>query len=128
MTDTTTSATAVATLIDDYFAMWREADPGARRTLVEKAFTPEGRHVDPLADARGYAEVNDMVTNMHAHYPGFSIDRTSGIDQHGDQLRFAWQVAAADGTLVVAGIDIGELSDDGRLTRVAGFWGDLPQI
>lgn len=127
MTDTTTPDTAVATLLDDYFAMWREADPGARRALVEKAFTPEGRHVDPLADARGYAEVNDMVTNVHAHYPGFRIDRTSGIDQHGDQLRFAWQVAAADGTLVVAGIDVAELSTDGRLARIAGFWGDLPE-
>jgi len=126
MTDTTTPDAAVATLLDDYFAMWRETDPAARAALVEKAFTPEGRHVDPVADAIGYAELNDMVSNVHANYPGFSIDRTTGIDQHGDQLRFAWTVTLADGSLLVAGTDVCELAPDGRLSRVAGFWGDLP--
>lgn len=125
MTDTTTD-TAVATLLDDYFAMWQEPDPGARVPLVERAFTPDGRHVDPLADARGYGELNDMVSGVHAQYPGFRIARTSGIDQHGDQLRFAWQVTLADGSALVAGIDVGELAPDGRLARIAGFWGDLP--
>lgn len=38
----------------------------------------------------------------------------------------AVQLAAADGTPVVAGLDVAELSDDGRFDRVAGFWGDLP--
>ena len=126
MTDTATTDTATVELLDVYFAMWREADASARTALVERAFTADGRHVDPLADAHGYTELNDMVTNVHAHYPGFSIERTSGIDQHGDQLRFAWKVDLADGTPLVAGIDIGELAPDGRLSRVAGFWGDLP--
>jgi hypothetical protein len=126
MTDTTTPDAAVATLLDDYFAMWQEADPGARGPLVEKAFTPDGRHVDPIADARGYGELNDMVSSVHAQYPGFRIERTSGVDQHGDQVRFAWQVTLVDGSTLVAGIDVGELASDGRLSRVAGFWGDLP--
>lgn len=125
MTDTAIPETTTATL-DAYFAMWREPEADARRPLVEQAFTPKGRHVDPLADAHGYDELNEMVSNVHAHYPGFSIGRTSGIDQHGDQLRFGWQVRLPDGSVLVDGIDIGELAPDGRLARVAGFWGDLP--
>ncbi len=124
MTDTTPST--VTTVLADYFAMWREPDPAARAALIEQAFSPDGRHVDPVADAIGYAELNEMVSNVHAHYPGFAIERTSGIDQHGDQLRFAWRLTAADGSPVVAGIDVGELAPDGRLARIAGFWGDLP--
>jgi hypothetical protein len=127
MTDTLTTA-ATGQLIETYFRMWSEADPEARRPLTEAAFVPDGRHVDPIADAVGHGELNDMVSNVHAHYPGFTIERTSGIDQHGDQVRFAWTVTAADGTLVVAGLDVGELAADGRLQRVAGFWGDLPAV
>ena len=126
MTDTATTDTATTELLESYFAMWREPDAAARRPLVEQAFAPDGRHVDPLADAHGYDELNDMVGNVHAHYPGFAIERTSGVDQHGDQLRFGWQVRLADGSVLVDGVDIGELAPDGRLARVAGFWGELP--
>ena len=126
MTDTTTTDAATSQLLEAYFAMWREHDATARRPLIEQAFTPEGRHVDPLADAHGYDELNEMVANVHAHYPGHTLERTSGVDQHGDQIRFAWQVRLADGSVLVDGIDVGELAPDGRLARVAGFWGDLP--
>jgi hypothetical protein len=126
MTDTATPETATADLIDTYFAMWRESDAPARAKLIERAFTPDGRHVDPSVDACGYAELNDMVSNVQTTYPGFTLERTSGIDQHGDQLRFAWKIDQADGTPLVAGIDIGELAPDGRLRRIAGFWGDIP--
>jgi hypothetical protein len=126
MTHIATTDVATSQLLESYFAMWREPDAVARRPLVEQAFAPDGRHVDPLADAHGYDELNDMVSNVHAHYPGFAIERTSGIDQHGDQLRFACQVRLADGSILVDGIDVGELAADGRLARVAGFWGDLP--
>ena len=127
MTDTATTQAATTEVLEAYFAMWHEPDADARRALVERAFTDGGRHVDPLADAIGHAELNDMVGNVHAHYPGFAIDRTSGIDQHGDQLRFGWRMTAADGTVVVEGIDVAELAGDGRLGRVTGFWGDLPE-
>jgi hypothetical protein len=127
MTDTATTDTATVDLLDVYFAMWREADESARRALIERTFTADGRHVDPIADANGYDELNAMVSNVHTTYPGFSIERTSGIDQHGDQVRFAWKVDLADGAPLVAGIDVGELTSDGRFRRVAGFWGDLPE-
>lgn len=128
MTDTDTTDRATVELLETYFDMWRATDPTARAALIERAFTPEGRHVDPLADANGHSELNDMVGGVHAQYPGFTIERTSGIDQHGDQVRFAWKVDLADGTPLVAGIDVAELAADGRLSRVAGFWGDLPEV
>jgi len=126
VTDTATTDPSTADLIDTYFAMWREPDSTARAALVEAAFTPDGRHVDPLVDANDHAELDAMVAAVHAQYPGFTIERTSGIDQHGDQLRFGWRLDLADGTTLVSGIDVGELAPDGKLGRIAGFWGDLP--
>ena len=126
MTDTTTNPTDTEQLVDTYFDMWRATDEGERAALVAEAFTPDGRHVDPMADVSGHEAMAAMLANVHAAYPGFRIERTSGIDQHGAQLRFAWQLTAADGNPVVAGLDAAELGPDGRLGRVASFWGDLP--
>jgi hypothetical protein len=47
------------------------------------------------------------------------------IDSHHDQLRFAWQVVGPDGSVPVAGIDVGVLAPDGRLERITGFFGEL---
>jgi hypothetical protein len=125
VTDTDTTAPATEALLDIYFDMWRTTDPSERTALVARAFTEDGRHVDPAADANGHAELAEMIGAVHAQFPGFEIERTSGIDQHGDQLRFAWSVTGADGSPIVSGIDVAELAPDGRLQRVAGFWGEL---
>jgi len=127
VTDTDTTAPDTAALVDTYFEMWRTTDPAERATLVAQAFTEDGRHVDQHADATGHAELVEMIAGVHAGFPGFRMARTSGIDRFGGQLRFAWELNAADGTPIVAGLDVAELGGDGRLHRVTGFWGDLPE-
>ncbi len=122
-TTDTAPVDTTAALVDTYFEMWRAEDPTARRALVARVFADDGRHVDPLADARGHDEVDALVAGVHATYPGFAIERTSGIDQHGDQLRFGWRLDLADGTTLVDGLDVAELASDGRLARVAGLLG-----
>ena len=107
--------------------MWLETDPAARAEPVAKVFTEDGRHVDPNADARGHDGLADMITAVHAQFPGFQMRFPGGIDAHNDQLRFAWELLGADGSPIVAGIDVGEVAEDGRLRRITGFWGDLPE-
>ncbi len=122
MTDTTTTPAVLA----EYLDMWLEPDEGARAARIARVFTEDGRHVDPNADARGHDGLAAMLTAVHAQFPGFGMRQTSGVDLHNDQLRFGWELVAADGTPVVAGIDVGELAEDGRLRRITGFWGELP--
>jgi hypothetical protein len=80
-----------------------------------------------LLEAEGHAALSDMVAGVHAQYPGHRFRRVSGIDTHHDQLRFAWELAAPDGAVTVAGIDVGALVSDGRLQRITGFFGELPE-
>jgi hypothetical protein len=127
MTDTTTTPDT-ATLVETYFAMWRTTDPAERAERVATTFTPDGRHVDQHADATGHAELTEMIAGVHAGFPGFQMARSSGIDRFGDQLRFTWTLDGADGTPIVAGLDVAEVAPDGRLQRVTGFWGDLPAV
>jgi hypothetical protein len=126
MTDTTTTP-ETATLVDTYFEMWQTTDVDQRADLVAKTFSDDGRHVDQHADASGHAGLAEMIAGVHDGFPGFQMARTSGIDRFGDQLRFTWELNGADGTLIVAGLDIAEVAPDGRLERVTGFWGDLPE-
>ena len=39
--------------------------------------------------------------------------------------RYGWELVGPDGTVAVDGTDIVEIDDDGRLTRIVGFFGPL---
>jgi hypothetical protein len=116
----------VTTTVDTYLAMWNETDPGRRAEHIRRAWTEDGRYVDPLLEAEGHAALGDMVAGVHEQFPAHRFRRTSGIDTHHDQVRFGWELAAPDGAVAVAGVDLGSLSDDGRFRAIAGFFGELP--
>ena len=122
--ETTTDTTEV---VDAYLAMWNEDDADARAALIERAWTPEARYLDPLLEADGYDGLTAMVEGVHGHYPGHRFVRTSGVDVHHDLARFGWELVAPDGSVTVAGLDVAELADDGRLRRITGFFGPLPE-
>jgi hypothetical protein len=69
-----------------------------------------------------------MVATAQARFPGHRFRRVSGIDDQHGELRFAWELAAPDGSIVVAGTDVGGLAPDGPLQRVTGFFGELPPV
>jgi hypothetical protein len=125
MTDVMTKdATAV---VDAYFAMWNEEDTTKRAQFIKDAWTESGRYMDPARDYAGHQALNEMVSVARPNFPGHTINRTSGIDAHHNQLRFSWSVVGPDGSVPVAGVDFGILAPDGRLERITGFFGDLPK-
>jgi hypothetical protein len=125
MTGTTTDTTTVA---DTYLSMWNEPDADRRAELIRTAWADGGRYVDPLQEATGHGELSAMVDAIQAQFPGQRFTRTTAVDAHHDQLRFGWQLAAPDGTVTVAGSDVGTLAADGRLASITGFFGDLPAL
>ena len=116
----------ITKIVDAYLAMWNETDPARRAEHIDRAWARDGRYVDPKLEAEGRAALSDMVAAVHAGFPGHRFRRVSGIDNHHDELRFAWELVAPDGSIAVAGIDVGGLAPDGRLQRVTGFFGELP--
>lgn len=125
-TTTATGATTTATeIVDAYLAAWNEEDAGARAALVATAWTEEGRYVDPMFESTGHAGFSDLAAGVHTGYPGARFRRTTAVDAHHDEVRFGWELVAADGSTVVAGIDVGRIAADGRLASITGFFGDL---
>jgi hypothetical protein len=117
---------AAADVISDYLHAWNEADPAKRKVLLERCWADDGRYVDPPTDGTGREALDAIIAGLHAQQPGARIEPTSGIDQHHDQVRFAWAFVGADGKTAIEGIDVGELAPDGRLARIVGFWGAPP--
>ena len=130
-TDTTTATDADAgadhtATVDAYFAMLNETDPDRRAALARQAWTEDGAYVDPLLEAHGHDGLVEMAGGVHAQFPGQRFVRTSGIDAHHGIVRFGWELGDGEGTVTVAGIDVGVIAPDGRLNRIAGFFGPLP--
>jgi hypothetical protein len=130
MSDTTTTTTDPTTdhtaTVDAYFAMLNETDPDRRRALTDRAWTEDAAYYDPLMEAQGHEALSDMVGAVHAQFPGQRFVRTSGIDAHHGLVRFGWELGDGEGTVTIAGIDVGIVAPDGRLSRIAGFFGPLP--
>ena len=117
----------VIATVDTYFEMWNETDPQRRTEHIERVWSRDGRYADPLLEAEGHAALSAMVAGVHQKFPGHRFRRVSGVDAHHDQVRFAWELAAPNGAIVVAGIDVGMLGPDGRLRQITGFFGELPE-
>ena len=130
MTDTTTAGPAAAvTTVDTYLAMWNEEDPGvpggARRRGLgfgRQLRRPVARSPRPPGAGRdGGRRAPPPVPR-----PPLQPPERRGRPPRRVALRLAAH-CAPDGSVTVAGIDVGRTDADGRLpTRITGFFGDLP--
>jgi hypothetical protein len=126
MTDTTTDPTTYVPVIDRYFAALNETDADRRRALTEQAWADDGGYFDPLQQAMGHDELVSVPVLAHEQFPGQRFVRTSGIDAHRGLVRFEWALVDEAGSATLTGLDIGIVADDGRLSRIAGFFGPAP--
>jgi len=114
------------TTIDTYLSALNETDSARRAGLIELVWANNGQLIDPPLTGEGHAGIGNMAVAMQTQFPGHRFRRVSGVDAHHGCLRFAWELVAPDGSVVVSGLDVGELATDGRLQRVTGFFGELP--
>jgi hypothetical protein len=116
----------LTTTVDTYLSAYGEPDAERRAELIRQVWATEGRLVDPPLAAEGYEDIGGMAAALQQQFKDHRFRRVSGIDQHHGQFRFAWELVGPDGAVAVSGLDVGELSGDGRLLRITGFFGDLP--
>jgi hypothetical protein len=113
-------------VLADYFAAWNEADPDARRDLLERSIGEEAELVDPAGRWRGVAGLSERIANYHAASPGNAVLPASGVDAHNGIERYAWKIVDPSGSELLAGIDVAERDATGRLQRIFMFHGLTP--
>jgi hypothetical protein len=122
------SAAAMDEMVRMYCEAWGEPDVAKRRQLLERIWAEDGTYTDPVSHVAGREA---LVTRISAHlqkYPGSRIVPSTHVDVHHGRLRFAWQFVLADGKVQVEGIDYGELTSDGRIGKIVGFFGSLKSL
>lgn len=112
-------------VIDTYCAAWSDPDPARRREILGRVWADGATYTDPTVHASGLDELLAHVGTVVAARPGARVVRTSRVDAHHDLARFAWHVVLADGATLPEGLDLAELTPDGRIRRVVGFFGSL---
>lgn len=120
------TATDLTTTVDTYLAAYGETDAERRAELIAAVWDEAGRLVDPPFEGTGHAGISGLAETAHGAFPGHRFRRVTGIDAHHEFIRFGWELVAPDGTVSAAGTDFGEITADGRLRRIVGFFGDLP--
>jgi hypothetical protein len=114
--------TELTEVIDSYIAMWNEADPERRRSLIARVWTEGARYVDPALEGEGHSGINSMVEAVQQRFPGHRFRRTSAVDAHHDRVRFTWELAPERGAPVVKGTDFGVVDGGNRLQSITGFF------
>ena len=125
---TATGTTDTATLVDTHLAAYCEPDAARRAELVADVWAPDGELLDPPLMASGRDELMAITDVVLTHYPDHRFRRTSGCDEHHGFVRYEWELVAPDGTVAVGGTDVVQLSADGRLARIVGFFGPVPPL
>ena len=86
-----------------------------------------GVYVDPKVSLAGRDVLSRHIATVQAARPGARLEFMSGIDVHHNVVRFLWRLVRADGSTGDISIDFGEVGQDGRLTKIVGFFGEAPK-
>jgi len=119
---------AITAIVTQYMAAWNEPDDTARRTLLAQCWSNSGVYLDPNVSLAGRDALAAKIGEVLAGRPGARLEFMSGIDVHHNVVRFLWRLVRADGTCGDISIDFGEVGPDGRLVKIAGFFGAPPPL
>lgn len=122
----TDDITHITHVIDTHLAAYCEPDAIRRAALVADVWSPDGTLIDPPFEGTGQDAIAGLTDTVLSHFPGHTFRRTTAVDTHHAVARYGWELVDADGAVAVQGLDVADLTTDGRrLARVVGFFGAL---
>jgi hypothetical protein len=112
-------------LIDIYCAAWSEPNSIEREHILKTVWAENATYTDPRTHVGGLKELVEHIGRGLAGRPDAKVVRTTVVDSHHGLVRFGWRVVQADGTMLPEGLDFAEISSEGKLLRITGFFGPL---
>jgi hypothetical protein len=82
---------------------------------------------DPIHFHIGYDGLEANVKALRAEHPDAHLAPSSTIDQHHNRLRYNWEFRKGE-RLVLVGLDIVTMADNGLVQRIDGFFGPLAAL
>jgi uncharacterized protein YndB with AHSA1/START domain len=115
-----------ARLIDRWFAVWSEADAGARESELPQIASSDIRVRDRFSALDGIDDLASHITASLRFMPGIRIQRTGDVRQCQGMAVSDWVVRTEAGEERATGLSVFELGADGRIRSVTGFWSRHP--
>ena len=119
--------TKIPAALDHMLAAWNERDLEKIRGHLDKALAADVIFADPDNFTRGIDEFEKMVRVFRERLPEGRAERTSGFNLQNRRYRYEWLVSSGE-TLLIPGMDVAELDENGRVIRVDGFFGPVPPL
>lgn len=105
-----------------YQSAWSDVGDAERKRLLQASVSENCIYADPITDERhGHAELIEKIRNSQASYPGVSF-RNDQLTDYGDQGLSEWTMYGANGAELLRGASYARFGEDGRLTRMSGFF------
>ena len=105
-----------------YGAAWLEPDGERRMQLLRQAWRRDAVYCDPVDRVAGRQALAQHIAATQAALAGGRVEVTTAPVRHHDAAFFRWSMADAAGTTVLTGFDVVQLADDGRISRLTGFF------
>jgi len=112
----------LAVTVDRWFALWSQADDGARAAELAAIAAPAVSFHDRFSAISGAAALSAHIAAARRHMPGAVIAR-DGAPRHCQGTAVVdWVMRGPDGADRARGCNVFELAGDGAITRVVGLW------
>ena len=115
-----------ATVVDDWFRLWAEPDPGRRRDGLARVVTNDVRFRDRVGATDGIDDLVAHITAAQHFMPGMRLERRGEIRHCQGTVLANWVSLAIDERFAGDGTNVFTMGPDGRIEEVVGFWSRPP--
>lgn len=110
-----------------YWTMWNEPDLELVRTHLDRAVSSSFVFSDPRHHHVGRDALEANVRSLRSAKPHYRFVIATELDEQHGCYRYRWHMTAR-GRVLLVGLDIALLDDDGLLERVDGFFGPMSPV
>ncbi len=107
-----------------YWTMWNEPDLDRVRSHLDLAVSETFVFSDPRHHHVGRNALEENVRTLRSDKPHYRFVIATELDEQHGCYRYRWHMTAR-GRVLLEGLDIALLGDDGLLARVDGFFGPM---
>jgi hypothetical protein len=108
-------------LWNQYSASWSMPE-AERLERLAVTVSPEITYTDPNISLSGIDAFSNYMAEFQANMPGIGFAIREVMNHHGRTLAH-WYMVSADATVIGTGTSFAELTDDGKLAHITGFFG-----
>jgi uncharacterized protein YndB with AHSA1/START domain len=109
-------------IVDRWFAAWSNSDAPSRERDLTALVSPAISVRDRFSAVQGLSDVLAHVAASQRFMPGLTIERRGDVRQCQGTVLADWVVRTQDGSERGGGCNVFELTGEGRIESITGFW------